>query len=94
MEKDQQKWIAISWRLQSDWQIHCKLKNVTKLNNNKNKLYYENRINEIKHDGKQLLNILNYLLRGYTKSIQSYLEIGGDFFTKPIDTAYHLNSSS
>ena len=92
-ERDQVKLTAISSSLKSDWQIYCKLRNfVTKSNKKKKKLYYENRINEIKHDSKQLWNTLNYLLRGNTKSTPSYLEVGGEFFTKPKDIANHLNS--
>lgn len=93
MERDQAKSTALLSSLKSDWQIYRKLRNfVTKLNKKKKKLYYENRINEIKHDSKQFWNTLNRLLKGNTKSTSSYLETRGQFLTKPKDIANHLNS--
>jgi hypothetical protein len=47
----------------SEWQVYCKLRNyATKLKKKKKKLYYESRINCIKHDGRKLWSTLNDIM--------------------------------
>ena len=94
IERDQAKQIALSSGIKSDWQIYCKLRNfVTKLNRRRKKEYYDNIVQEMKHDSKRRLwSTLNVLVKGHTKSSPSYLETGGEFLTKPKDIANHLNN--
>ena len=90
---DEAKRLAISSSLKSDWQVYCKMRNfVTKLNRKKKKLFYEIRINAVKHDSKHLWKTLNNLVRGNTKPTQSYLETEEGFLTKPVEIANHLNN--
>ena len=90
IERDQAKQIALSSGIKSDWQIYCKLRNfLTKLNRRRKKEYYDNIVQEMKHDSKRLWSTLNVLVKGHTKSSPSYLETGGEFLTKPKDIANH-----
>ena len=52
VERDGAKVVANKSGCTSDWLNYCKLRNdVTKLNKNNNKLYYEAKIDDIKNDG-------------------------------------------
>lgn len=77
---------------ETDWQVYRKLRNsVTKLNRNKKKVYYENRINDIKYNSKKLWNTVNDLLGRKNKLTPSFLEVEGGFITKPSEIANHFN---
>lgn len=77
----------------SDWQVYCKLRNyVTKLNRKKKKLYYELRINDIKHDGKKLWSTLNDIMGRKSSSTPSFIEVEGSFITKPAEIANYFNN--
>ena len=76
----------------SDWQVYCKLRNyVTKLNKKKKKLFYESRINEIKHDGKKLWSTLNDIMGRKSNPTPSFIEVEGTYLTKPVDIANYFN---
>lgn len=61
---------------------------MTKLKTNKNKLYYQTKINYIKHNGK---NTLNYNMGRKPNSPPSFIDVYGSFITKPLDIANHFN---
>ena len=61
VERDEAKGMANKSGSPTDWQTYCKLRNhVTKLN--KNKQYYETKINYIKNDSKTLWSALYDIL--------------------------------
>jgi hypothetical protein len=79
VERDEAKGMAIQFGSPTDWQTYCKLINhVTKLN--KNKLFYETKINSIK----------NSIKKCWGKK-PSFIESDGSFFTKPTDIAKYFN---
>ena len=92
-QRDQAKKTAVTTGYKVDWEVYRKLRNsVTKLNRNRKKLYYENRINDSRNDNKKLWNTLNDLLGRNTKSSPSYLEVEGNFITKPTDIGNYFNN--
>ena len=92
VECDQAKLTAIRSGYKSDWQVYRKLRNfVTKLNKKKKKLYYITKINNINNDSKTLWNILNNLMGKTIRPTPSFLELDGNFLTKPVEIANHLN---
>lgn len=56
---------------------------MTEVNRKKNKVYYETKINNIKHDGKKLWSILNDIMGRKRNSAPSVIESEGSFITKP-----------
>lgn len=76
----------------SDWQVYSKLRNyTTKLNRKKKKLYYESRLNDIKHDGKKLWSTLNDIMGRNSSPTPSFIEVEGSFITKPVEIANYFN---
>lgn len=72
-QRDQAKEMANKSSYISDWQIYRKLRiYVIKLNKRKKKLYYENLINNIKHDNKKLWNTFNDIMGRKSKSTPSF----------------------
>ena len=93
VQRDEAKLAASRSGIKSDWQVYCKLRNfVTKLNLRKKKQYYEKRIYEINNDSRKMWNTLNNLMGKSTKPTPSFLEINGQFLTKPAEIANHLNT--
>lgn len=92
-ERNQAKLIANRSNFKSDWQVYRKLRNfVTKLNKKKKKVYYENKINEIKNDSRKVWSTLNSLMGKSHRSTPSFLETEGHFLTKPTEIANYLNN--
>ena len=59
-QRDQMKSKSIRSGEEKDWMSYRSLRNeVTKINRKKKSMYYQTRINEIKHDGKKLWKTLN-----------------------------------
>ena len=76
----------------TDWKSYCSLRNqVTKVNRKKKSRYYQNRINEIKNDGKKLWKTLNDIMGRSGDNSPSFLESDGTFIRKPHDIANYLN---
>lgn len=93
VQRDEAKRVANVSNYETDWQIYRKLRNyVTKLNKKKKKVYYDSLIINEKHDNKKLWSILKSMLGRNVKSTPSFLESGGQFITKPMDIANHLNN--
>lgn len=91
-ERDKAKVAAIKSGSSSEWQTYCKIRNnVTKLNRKKKKMYYETKINDIKHDGKKLWGTLNNIMGRKSNSTTSFIESEGAFITKPLDIANYFN---
>ncbi len=65
---------------------------VTRLNRLKKKLYHENKFNDIKNDCKKLWNTFNELMGGNTHYIPSFLEVEGNFLTKPTEKANYFKN--
>lgn len=91
--RDTAKKIANTSGLQSDRQVYCKLRNlVTKLNRQKKKVHYIQRISDVKNDGKKLWSTLNEVMGRKSKTVISFIQSGdGAFITKPLDIANHFN---
>ena len=85
-QRDDAREVAKRSGCTSDWQVYCKLRNyATKFNRMKKKLYYESKINNIKHDGKELWSTLNDIMGRKSSPTPSFIEVEGSFITKPVD---------
>ncbi len=75
------------------WNIYRKLRNnVTKLNKNKKKMYYQNRIIDARMDSKKIWNILNGLMGKRCRPTPSFLEADENILTNPVEIANYLSS--
>ena len=64
---------------------------MTKLNTKKNNLYYQIKINDIKHNGKILWSTLNDIMGRKPNYSPSFIEGDGLFITKPFDIVNNFN---
>lgn len=92
MERDRAKAEAIKSGGEQEWNKYRKLRNfVTMLNKKKKRMYYHKKISSIRTDSKATWNILNQLMGKSGRSTPSYLEVEGQFMTKPEDIANYLS---
>ena len=91
-QMDKMKMVSIKSGNKTDWKSYCSFRNqVTKVNRKKKSRYYQNRINEIQHDGKKLWKTLNDIMDRSGDNTPSFLESDGTFIRKPHDIANYLN---
>lgn len=92
-QRDELKKRAIVAKSPKDWQNYKSLRNlVTKLNRHKKKQYYQTKFEEHKNDGKKLWRTINDILRKKKSgSVPAFVEVGGEFLTKPRMIANHFN---
>lgn len=77
---------------EQEWNKYRKLRNfVTMLNKKKKRIFYHKTINSIRTDSRATWNILNQLMGKCGRSTPSYLEVDGNFITKPEDIANYLS---
>lgn len=57
----------------------------------KNKIYFENQVNNVGNDSKKVWKVLNNLTGRKNKDNPSFLEAEDKFITKPVEIANHLN---
>lgn len=62
------------------------------MNRQKKRLYYQNKINDLKYDGKKLWKTFNNILDRSEANNPSFIESEGTFITKPHKVADHLNN--
>lgn len=92
-DRDRTKRAAMNSGNHSEWQLYCKIRNnVTKLNRKKKKMYYEIKMNDIKHDGKKLWGTLNTIMGRKNNSTPSFIESELDHITRPLDIANYFNN--
>lgn len=85
------KYLAIASNYESDWQMYKRLRNyVTTFNKKKKQLYYENKIKAVKNDKKKLWSLVNGMMGQRPKSCPAYLEVEGNFLTKPVQIANYF----
>ena len=71
--------------------MYCQLRyQVTKLNRSMKKLYYMQRINDVKKDGKELSKTLNEIMGIRTTWWASFVESEHTFLTKTSDIANYF----
>ena len=82
-EREQAKKVATYSGNQEDWIIYHKLRNqIKKLNRYKNKLFFENKINDVQSYNKKLWNIKNDMTGRNRESTPAFIEADGVFITK------------
>ena len=76
------------------WRQYRSLRNkITKMNRQKKKYYYTNKVRECKNDSKKLWQTLNEAMGRDTKAkVPSFIEVNGTFLTKPVDIANYFNT--
>ena len=91
-KRDELKKAAIDVKGTEKWLEYCVMRNkVTKLNRQKKKVYYQNKIQERKNDGNRLWKTLNEIMGKAKNATLSFIEVNGFFLTKPKDIANHFN---
>lgn len=66
---------------------------MTKINRHKKKAYYQCKFEECKNDCRKIWRALNEAVcRNKTGKAPSFIEVEGDFITKPVDIASYFNT--
>ena len=93
-ERDLLKRSAIMSGNVADWQAYRSLRNIiTKLNRRKKKYYYHSKFEECHGDSKKLWRVLNDAMgRSKMAKTPSFIELNGEFITKPSDIANYFNN--
>lgn len=91
--RDTLKCAAVKSGDPSDWSVYRTARNmVTKMNRHKKKIYYQDKIREVKNDSKQLWKTFNNILGKSKTTCPSFIEANGLFITKPLEIANHFNN--
>ena len=93
-DRDLLKKLAVEEGSMDTWKQYRSLRNkITKMNRQKKKQYYKNKVRECNNDSKKLWNTLNEAMGRDTKAkVPTFIEVNGVFLTKPVDIANYFNN--
>ena len=92
MARDRAKAEAIRSGESQQWDTYRKMRNyVTKLNKAKKRAHYQNKIVQARLDGNMMWKTLNEMMGRKGKSTPSFIEVNGQYLTKPLDIANYFS---